>query len=285
MAAESRAVDIARRHRGIIELPELLAVGLDKHAIKRRVDAGWLTRHFEGVYSIGDLDDLGRTDAALRACGPLSMATARSAAAMDDLLPYPAAVSIVIPRGGTRPPGIKVSEPRELPQWTRRHGLRLTTVPETLLSLAATTTYAETLEATEQAFLMNRTNTEHLQALLAARKGARGTLLLGDLVDGPRTRSHLERHFHGLLKDARLPLPETNVIVNGHLVDFWWPAHRLVVETDGWASHGRRRQWERDHARDLDHFGAGVTSLRVTYLQLTRHAYAVIARLGARLLG
>lgn len=284
MAAESRALEIARQNRGIVLLGELKEVGLDKDAVSRRVESGWLTRHFAGIFSIGELDDLGRIAAALLAAGPEAMAAARSAAAMDELLPYPAAVSLVIPRGGRRPKGVLVSEPRKPPRWIRRHGLKLTMVPETLLALAATATYGETLDATNEAFIRRKTATEQLIHLLDARPGARGAKVLRDIVDGPRTRSHLERVFFKLLRDARLPLPLTNVEVNGHLVDFFWPDHNLVVETDGWASHGRRQQWEQDHDRDLDHFGAGVTSLRITYRQLTQQSHAVTARLGARLL-
>ncbi len=283
MAAETRAVSIARKQRGIIELDGLVAAGLDKDAITRRIQTGWLIRHHEGIYSIGELDDVGKIDAALRAAGEDAMAAARSAAAMDDLLPYPAAVSIAVPRGGRRPTGVIVSQPRELPRWTRRHGLKLTMVPETLLALAATATYGETLDATNQAFILRRTNTEQLTLFLNAMRGRRGVTLLREIVDGPRTRSHLERLFFKLLRDAQLPLPETNVIVNGHRVDFWWPAHRLIVETDGWASHGRRAQWEQDRARDLDHFTAGITVLRITYRQL-QQPVMIAARLGAALL-
>ena len=283
MAAESRAKAVARRNRGIIELPQLVAAGLDKDAITRRVRSGWLTRHFEGIYSIGDLDELGHIDAALRAAGEHAMATAGSASAMHGLLPYPAAVSLVVPRGSRRPPGVDVHEATTMPDWYLLHGLRTTTVPETLLALAATD-YGDARDATDQAYVKRKTNTELLRSFIDTKQGRRGVALLRDIVEGPRTRSQLEREFFDLLKAARLPLPLTNVRVNGHLVDFYWPEHRLVVETDGWASHGRRSQWEQDHVRDLDHFAAGVSSLRITYLQLTRQSHAVTARLGARLL-
>lgn len=283
MAAESRAVAIARGSRGVVDLAELKAAGLDKDAIARRVQSGWLTRHFESVYSIGDLDELGRIAAALRAAGPEAMAASGSAAAMEDLLPYPAAVHVANPRGAPRPKAVVVSQPRRTPDWTRRHGLKLTTVPETLLALAALH-YGDAQHATDQAFIARKATTASLSAFLGDKTHHRGVAVLRDIVEGPRTRSHLERLFFKLLRDARLPLPLTNVKVSGHLVDFYWPGHRLVVETDGWASHGRRSQWESDHARDLDHFGAGVTSLRITYLQVTRRQLEVVARLGARLL-
>jgi len=33
-------------------------------------------------------------------------------------------------------------------------------------------------------------------------------------------------------------------------VDFLWPAHALIVETDGYEAHGTRRACEADRARD-----------------------------------
>lgn len=283
MGAERAAQEIAQRQHGVIDLADLLDAGLSETSVRRRVDSGWLTRIHPGIFCVGEPSDLGKIQAALLACGPASIATAQSAAAMDDLLPHPAAVFVATHRNGARPKGVQVSRPRELPAWYRRHGLRLTTPAETLLALAATATYGETLDATNQAFILRRTNTEQLRAFLDARGGRRGASVLREIVEGPRTRSHLERIFFKLLKDAGLPLPQTNVRVNGHLVDFYWPEHRLVVETDGWAPHGRREQWERDHQRDLDLFSAGIQTLRVTYVQVTRRQLEVVAGLAVRL--
>ena len=49
--------------------------------------------------------------------------------------------------------------------------------------------------------------------------------------------------FLKLVRSAGLPDPLSNheLEVPDHgreEVDFYWPAHRLVVETDGWETHG-----------------------------------------------
>jgi len=276
------AIRTARRQRGTIAYEQLKAAGLSDRQIAHRVRTGWLTRLHRGVYAIGTVGAIGRVQAALLASGPESMADDHSSAALHELLPYPSAVHVTVPRNGRRPKGVVLHHPRSMPDWTRRHGLRTATVPETLLRLAATDPPAAR-DATDQAFIHRRTSTPALTRFLDARRGHRGVRALTEIVEGPRTRSQAEKIFWRLLNDARLPLPLTNVKVNGALVDFYWAEHDLIVETDGWASHGRRGQWERDHDRDLDHFAVGVDTLRITALQLARTPFAVVAALASGL--
>ena len=56
--------------------------------------------------------------------------------------------------------------------------------------------------------------------------------------------------------------------VNGHRVDFYWPEHNLVVETDGLRYHRTPAQQAADRVRDQDHFVAGVRTLRFTRAQV-----------------
>jgi hypothetical protein len=46
--------------------------------------------------------------------------------------------------------------------------------------------------------------------------------------------------FLELLREADLPLPETNRPAAGRLLDCRWPAHRLTVELDGYRYHSSR---------------------------------------------
>lgn len=52
-------------------------------------------------------------------------------------------------------------------------------------------------------------------------------------------------------------------------MDFLWPAHRLIVETDGYAAHSRPADFERDHERDARLREAHHKVLRFTYRQMT----------------
>ena len=69
----------------------------------------------------------------------------------------------------------------------------------------------------------------------------------------------------------------------GYEVDAHWPGTRLVVEIDGWATHGHRGAFERDRAKDARLIAAGYTVMRITWRQLTTEPEAIAARLGAAL--
>jgi very-short-patch-repair endonuclease len=67
--------------------------------------------------------------------------------------------------------------------------------------------------------------------------------------------------------------------VLGHEVDFHWPDHRLIVETDGWRFHRHRRRFESDRARDAQLQAAGWTVLRFTWRQVVRETLLVTVRI------
>lgn len=81
-----------------------------------------------------------------------------------------------------------------------------------------------------------------------------------------------------------MPLPATNVVVAGELVDCFWPQQGLVVELDSFAFHRSRSAFERDRARDASLALAGHPVMRVTDLMLEREPAAVANRL-MRMLG
>ena len=46
--------------------------------------------------------------------------------------------------------------------------------------------------------------------------------------------------------------------------DYHWPAHRVIVETDGWESHRTRQAFTNDRAKDAALTAAGYRVLRFT---------------------
>jgi very-short-patch-repair endonuclease len=99
-----------------------------------------------------------------------------------------------------------------------------------------------------------------------------------------RTRSDLERAFLQLCDKAGLPRPDVNTTVGAYEVDALWSEQRLVVELDGYGTHGSRRSFENDRVRDAALLEAGYRTLRVTGLRLEREPEAV-GRAIERLLG
>jgi very-short-patch-repair endonuclease len=52
----------------------------------------------------------------------------------------------------------------------------------------------------------------------------------------------------------------------GHCeVDFFWPKQMLIVETDGWETHGTRAAFEADRARDAALMAAGLRVVRFSW--------------------
>jgi hypothetical protein len=124
----------------------------------------------------------------------------------------------------------------------------------------------------------------NLRAALGRSNGRQGTAALRDLVgrmddQPPPTRSELERRFLDVVMEAGLPRPITNATVAGLEVDFHWPDERLVVETDGRATHDTAAAFERDRRRDLQLESAAWHVIRISYRQLEENPEKVVAAL------
>ena len=93
------------------------------------------------------------------------------------------------------------------------------------------------------------------------------------------TQSEIEDALLRALKAAGLPMPLTQQRVGPYRVDFLWPAHKLIVETDGWAGHGHRAAFESDRARDADLQSQGFRILRFTRRQVLHETLLVVVRI------
>ncbi len=112
---------------------------------------------------------------------------------------------------------------------------------------------------------------ETLRAELDCRAGEPGVKRLVALLDRDTfvlTEEELERLFLPLARNVGLPLPETEQIVNGYEVDFFWPQLKLVVETDGLRYHRTPAAQAKDARRDQAHTAAGYARLRFTHWQV-----------------
>ena len=169
-----------------------------------------------------------------------------------------------------------------------RNGIPCTTWARTIVDLAAVTTPPRLERALDQSQILRVFDLRELEAALAAACGRSGTAtlraLLGELFEEPApTRSELERRFLNLMRDAGLPEPVVNGRVGGYEVDFHWPEHRLIVETDGRATHDTDIAFERDRRRDLDLALAGWHVVRISWRQLQAEPEKIAAALRARI--
>ncbi len=172
---------------------------------------------------------------------------------------------------------------------TSHHAIPCTSVARTLVDLAATNDAAFLQKLLERSMVLRLFDRTALDATLARANGRRGTgtlrRLLEDLDEAPPTRSELERRFLDLIRSASLPSPITNGLIDGYEVDFHWPDKKLIVETDGRATHDNSIAFERDRGRDLDLKPAGWEVIRITWRQIRDEPDRVIALLRAKLGG
>lgn len=274
---------LATDQSGVVGHEQLLALGLSEEAIKRRLALGRLRRVHRGVYAVGHeaLTARGRRIAALLACGAGAVLSHQTAGDEWNIRPNASPrIHVTIPgRSGRRRPGIAIHRPRRLPahEVTRRDDLAITTVARTLLDLADVLTIGDLRKAIERADQVKVLDVQAVYVVMAEHPGRRAKKLERALAiaDFAEKRSPLESDFLALCKRFGLPRPEVNVEVAGHEVDFFFRDAGLVVETDGWETHGTRRAFKGDRRRDVDIAKAGLQHVRFTHDEIADDAARV----------
>ena len=280
---------LAARQHGVVSRGQLLRAGITPAAIHHRLAVRRLRRVHAGVYFVGHrLVAPGVYLAAVLACGERAVLSHRAAAGLLGLRPDPAGpIDVTIPRGGTRRrAGLAIHTTRALDpaDVSTCDGVPSTTPARTLVDLAGVVTPTVLARALEQSLVLRLFDGTALDAALSRARGRRGIgalrrLLAGRADEPPSVRTELERRFLELVRRADLPQPAVNCVVAGYEVDFHWPAARLIVETDGRATHGTPQGFDRDRARDLTLELAGWRVMRVAWRQVVRRPEAVSALL------
>jgi hypothetical protein len=174
---------------------------------------------------------------------------------------------------------------------TRVDAIPCTTVPRTLLDLAAVLDRGALERAYEQAEVLRVLDAAAVDDLLARSPRRQGVAALRAVVQAAAplalTRNELEKRFLSVCDAAGIPRPQVNAWVpldgGGVEVDFLWPAQRLAVETDGHQVHGTRQAFERDRRRDRRLLLAGWRVVRFTWRQLVSDPDEVAATIRALL--
>ena len=241
-----------------------------------------------GVYALGhsSVPIEGRLTAALLHAGPEAALSHATAAWWWRLIdPEPTVIDVsALGRCGSLD-DVRVHHPRVIDA-TRWRRLPVTTVPRTLLDLAAGASIELVRRALAQADYRHLLRVEAVAAVCG--QGRPGSTLLRAALERhePRiamTRSELERRFLELCEAGGIPLPEVNAVVEGWTVDALWRRERVVVELDGRDNHSSPGQIERDRRKDLQLRAARYVVLRYTWAQVTFEAVAVTADVTATL--
>ena len=289
---------LAARQHGAVTRSQLLAAGLARGMVASRLESGRLRPLHRGVYLLGSLTgplepERARAMAAVLACGSGTVLSHRSAAWLWGVLPRPgpaAPVDVTVPnRARTRRPGIRARRSADLParDTTRLEGVPVTTPARTLRDLSLVVGARDLDRAAARFERRGLIGSTEMRALPARHRGRPGAGLLRAALscgDGMAlTRSAAEERFLEIVRRGRLPRPRTNVVVQGHEVDFLWPGEKLVVEVDGFAFHASRRSFEADRRRDAELAAAGMRVVRVTWRQIVEENHATLARVAQAL--
>jgi very-short-patch-repair endonuclease len=161
---------------------------------------------------------------------------------------------------------------------TVEDGIPVTTVPRTILDLAATEPLdlvKALIREMEYRELWDRLS---LWDLVERYPGRRGIRKVASAVEGLKDepvgeqRSPLEERFASFCRRHRLPLPRFNVPIEvggkNYLVDCRWPGTNQIVELDGWQAHKSRSAFREDRARDRRLEVAGYSVIHLTWNQL-----------------
>ena len=274
---DRRVAEFARRQWGVVSLAQLRVAGLSDDAVQRRVRAGRLHRLHHGVYAVGHtvLKREGRWLAAVMACGDGAALSHRSAAAHWGLLQSDATrTDVTTPRRRAGSATIRphISRSLDARDTDTHQGIPITSIPRTLLDLAATVNPDRLERALAQAERLQLDDHRAITDLLARANGHRGQKALIEAIalEPKLTRSDWEVRLLTLVRAAALPEPLVNLSLAAPdhprlEVDFCWPSHRLIVETDGWQTHRTRAAFERDRAKDAALTAVGYRVVRFTW--------------------
>src|SRR5215208_1794595 len=192
---------LAREQHDVISLWQLLALAFTRKAVRHRVEKGRLHPIFRGVYAVGtpNTTRFGFLIAAVLACGQGAALSHESAAELWGIRRREGGpVHVAVP--GTscrRHEGIVVHRRLGLVT-TKRHGIPVTTIADTLIDLAASLSRDHLEAAINQADHLDLISPGQLGEALdqpSPRPGVRTLKRLIDIHTFVATTTWLERHF------------------------------------------------------------------------------------------
>lgn len=286
--------DFAARHHGLIHKDAALRLGFSRTNWYRAIGPGGA---LEALYpnvarvwgSPASFEQ--RVLGAVWAAGPGAMASHRSAAALWGVhRPEGEPLDVILPSRGRHslPGGVVIHRPSDRldlrPVLRRR--IPVTNPMRMLLDLGAVDPDS-VFDALVDVLSAKVASPHAIRSTLYrhSTKGRHGTVALRAALERWLDEelppdSTLEAVMGDLVRDFALPPMTFHAIVEGYEVDFLVTGTRVIVECDGWGSHGLDRdQFEFDRLRDADLVGAGWHVVHVTWRQVTQQPAVAAARI------
>ncbi|HKN94296.1 MAG TPA: type IV toxin-antitoxin system AbiEi family antitoxin domain-containing protein, partial [Thermoleophilaceae bacterium] len=261
MAAKLRTVEqrieaLASRAKGIVTREELIRADITKAQIEQRLAIGLLLPVYRGVYRVGHRAASVEASymAAVKAGGDGTLLSGLAGGHLLRLV-----------KGKAPPPEVTTPTERRVRSLKTRqsaaicrdygfrwNGIPVTSVPRTLVDLAARLDLEQLARACHEAGVLHDVTPAMVEPLLAKRPKGAAKLRAVMRGDAKVLLSKLERKFQQRLKEAGLPLPVTNKPAGGRRVDCRWPQHNLTVELQSFTFHNSRYAWENDQRRQRE---------------------------------
>jgi hypothetical protein len=163
--------------------------------------------------------------------------------------PPPPEVTIGIDHGRTRP-GIRIHRSTLHRLDVEIYaGIPATTRSRMLLDLAPRLAPEQLGRACHEAWVLRRATPQSIEACIARNPRKPGTAKLRAALGSDVTLSKLESGVFRLLRRHDLPLPRTNIDVQGDKVDCHWPQLGLTIELLSFRFHATRHAFKTDVAR------------------------------------
>jgi very-short-patch-repair endonuclease len=262
---KDRVRQLAARQQGRVTVAQLKHLGMAPWTLALWIEQGHLQPVHPRVYAVGHTAP--SREAALWAAvlyaGPDAMLSHGTAAHWLGLIDYaPRRIEVSTPRKVRSLKSIRVYGRRPELERNFHKGIPVTTIPLTMVDLAATNGPRAVNRALGQLDFQKLLDVDSL--LAACGSGHRGAKRLKEAIEAydPRRKyanERLEEDFYALCERRGLPLPRLNVYVHDIKVDAHWPQHGLVVELDSELAHSSPAQRRRDRRNDLTLRSHGLT--------------------------
>ena len=282
---DAAIAELAGDQHGVVARRQLRALGVGRQAIDHRLGEARLHPVHRGVYAVGHtvISRRGIWMAATLVTDD-ALLSHRAAAALWGIRPDDRSLTdIVVSRSWKPRPRVQLHRTTlRDDEITRHDGIPVTTPARTLLDLAAIVPYHHLERAATEAEIRRLGSPTFLADLVARYPGRPGTPAINRLLERRDigrniTKRELELRFLAFLDAHGLPRPHVNTRVDGREVDGLWPDQCLIVELDGFATHGTRRAFEEDRSLDRALLLAGYRVTRITWRQLTAEPAALAA--------
>jgi very-short-patch-repair endonuclease len=273
----------AKDHHSLITRRAFIRAGFSERSWYRAIDQHLIELVHPGVCRLFGAQPTPEQaiHAAVLAAGKGAMASHRSAARLWGIPRPDESPEIMLPKRSHRATldGPIVHRPRDLLDLTpsRRQRIRTTNILRTLCDLGAVDP-AAVPGAVGHVVTTDLASPAALAAAIRrhGRRGRPGVPALREaledwVLDGKPVDSVLEPAMRRLLTTHHLPPAEFHPIVGGYEVDFLISGSQLILECDGWTTHGRdRTTFEADRTRDAELAAIGYVVLRFTYRSIVK---------------